>query len=202
MAFPDRLAIASRNAHKLRELGRICADWPVEWVTVDNHDPSAVPRRRGDGRDLPRQRRAEGDPGRAGARHRGHRRRLGHRGRRARRRARATVGPLRRGARHRRAEPRRHCCARCGACRRVGAPPGTDASPPSRGPTGAPHTPTARARGPSCRSVGARGGSATTPSSCPPAGTRRWPSSPTTRRTASAIGAGRSARCATMLAEG
>ena len=43
MAFPDRLAIASRNAHKLRELGRICADWPVEWVTVDNHDPSRFP---------------------------------------------------------------------------------------------------------------------------------------------------------------
>ena len=30
VAFPERLAIASRNAHKLRELGRICADWPVE----------------------------------------------------------------------------------------------------------------------------------------------------------------------------
>jgi XTP/dITP diphosphohydrolase len=36
--FPERLAIASKNAHKLRELGRICADWPVEWVTVENHD--------------------------------------------------------------------------------------------------------------------------------------------------------------------
>ena len=43
MAFPERLAIASRNAHKLRELGRICADWPVEWITVDNHDPSEFP---------------------------------------------------------------------------------------------------------------------------------------------------------------
>ena len=43
MAFPERLAIASRNVHKLRELGRICADWPVEWVTVDNHDPSEFP---------------------------------------------------------------------------------------------------------------------------------------------------------------
>jgi len=38
MAFPERLAIASRNAHKLRELGRICADWPVRWLTVENHD--------------------------------------------------------------------------------------------------------------------------------------------------------------------
>jgi len=36
--FPQRLAIASRNAHKLRELGRICADWPVTWVTVADHD--------------------------------------------------------------------------------------------------------------------------------------------------------------------
>ena len=38
MPFPERLAIASKNAHKLRELGRICSDWPVEWVTVDTHD--------------------------------------------------------------------------------------------------------------------------------------------------------------------
>ena len=38
MIFPERLAIASRNAHKLRELGRICADWPVAWVTVEDHD--------------------------------------------------------------------------------------------------------------------------------------------------------------------
>ena len=38
MPFPKRLAIASKNPHKLRELGRICADWPVEWVTVENHD--------------------------------------------------------------------------------------------------------------------------------------------------------------------
>jgi XTP/dITP diphosphohydrolase len=41
--FPPRLAIASRNAHKLRELARICADWPVEWVTVASHDPDAFP---------------------------------------------------------------------------------------------------------------------------------------------------------------
>ena len=43
MPFPERLAIASRNAHKLRELGRICADWPVRWLTVDTHDPAAFP---------------------------------------------------------------------------------------------------------------------------------------------------------------
>ncbi|MGZ8662090.1 MAG: RdgB/HAM1 family non-canonical purine NTP pyrophosphatase [Actinomycetota bacterium] len=38
MTFPERLAIASRNAHKLREIGRICADWPVTWLTVDDHE--------------------------------------------------------------------------------------------------------------------------------------------------------------------
>ena len=38
MAFPTRIAIASRNAHKLREIARICADWPVEWLTADDHE--------------------------------------------------------------------------------------------------------------------------------------------------------------------
>ena len=37
MTFPARLAVASKNAHKLREIARICADWPVEWLTVENH---------------------------------------------------------------------------------------------------------------------------------------------------------------------
>jgi len=36
--FPQRVAIASKNPHKLRELGRICADWPVAWVTVENRE--------------------------------------------------------------------------------------------------------------------------------------------------------------------
>jgi XTP/dITP diphosphohydrolase len=43
MALPPRVAIASKNAHKLRELARICGDWPVEWVTVENTDPAAFP---------------------------------------------------------------------------------------------------------------------------------------------------------------
>jgi XTP/dITP diphosphohydrolase len=38
MAFPPRLAIATRNAHKLREIRRICADWPVTWLTADRHE--------------------------------------------------------------------------------------------------------------------------------------------------------------------
>jgi XTP/dITP diphosphohydrolase len=37
VGFPARIAIASRNAHKLREIRRICADWPVEWLTVEHH---------------------------------------------------------------------------------------------------------------------------------------------------------------------
>jgi XTP/dITP diphosphohydrolase len=36
MAFPEQIAIATHNAHKLRELARICSGWPVEWVTVEN----------------------------------------------------------------------------------------------------------------------------------------------------------------------
>ncbi|MCD6021673.1 MAG: non-canonical purine pyrophosphatase [Actinomycetia bacterium] len=38
MELPPRIAIASHNAHKLREIARICADWPVAWLTVENHE--------------------------------------------------------------------------------------------------------------------------------------------------------------------
>lgn len=43
MAFPERIAIASHNPHKLREIAQICHDWPVDWVTVESHDPSGFP---------------------------------------------------------------------------------------------------------------------------------------------------------------
>lgn len=43
MAALDRIAIASQNPHKLRELARICADWPITWVTVENEDPALFP---------------------------------------------------------------------------------------------------------------------------------------------------------------
>ena len=43
MPFPARIAIASKNAHKLREIERICADWPVRWVTVASGDPADFP---------------------------------------------------------------------------------------------------------------------------------------------------------------
>jgi XTP/dITP diphosphohydrolase len=36
--FPARLAIASQNPHKLREIARICASWPVEWMTAGAGD--------------------------------------------------------------------------------------------------------------------------------------------------------------------
>jgi XTP/dITP diphosphohydrolase len=35
MPLPPRLAIATKNPHKIREITRICADWPVGWITVD-----------------------------------------------------------------------------------------------------------------------------------------------------------------------
>jgi len=35
--FPARVAIASRNPGKIREILRICADWPVEWITADDY---------------------------------------------------------------------------------------------------------------------------------------------------------------------
>ncbi|HEV8089001.1 MAG TPA: RdgB/HAM1 family non-canonical purine NTP pyrophosphatase [Actinomycetota bacterium] len=41
--LPPRIALATHNPHKLRELGRICAGWPTEWVSVETHDPSAFP---------------------------------------------------------------------------------------------------------------------------------------------------------------
>lgn len=43
MTFPPRIAIATRNPHKLRELGRICADWPVAWVTIEDRSPVDFP---------------------------------------------------------------------------------------------------------------------------------------------------------------
>jgi XTP/dITP diphosphohydrolase len=40
VTFPERLAVASKNAHKLREIARICSDWPVAWMTVETtHEP-------------------------------------------------------------------------------------------------------------------------------------------------------------------
>ncbi len=39
MPFPETLAVASRNPGKLREIKRVCADWPVTWVTADEDLP-------------------------------------------------------------------------------------------------------------------------------------------------------------------
>ena len=35
MALPPRLAIASKNPGKIREIEQICSDWPVDWVTYE-----------------------------------------------------------------------------------------------------------------------------------------------------------------------
>jgi XTP/dITP diphosphohydrolase len=40
--FPERLAIASRNPGKIREILAITGSWPVEWVTADD-DPHEWP---------------------------------------------------------------------------------------------------------------------------------------------------------------
>jgi XTP/dITP diphosphohydrolase len=38
VAFPLRLVLATRNPHKVREILRICADWPVAWLTHEDLD--------------------------------------------------------------------------------------------------------------------------------------------------------------------
>jgi XTP/dITP diphosphohydrolase len=43
VGFPPTIALATRNDHKLRELDRICADWPVAWVSVHDRDPATFP---------------------------------------------------------------------------------------------------------------------------------------------------------------
>jgi len=43
MAHPRRIALATKNEHKLVEITRICSDWPVEWVTVRDRDPGTFP---------------------------------------------------------------------------------------------------------------------------------------------------------------
>jgi XTP/dITP diphosphohydrolase len=41
--LPPRIALATHNPHKLRELARICTDWPTELVSVENHEAAAFP---------------------------------------------------------------------------------------------------------------------------------------------------------------
>lgn len=43
MTFPSRIAIASHNRHKLREIARICDDWPVSWLTIETQADSTIP---------------------------------------------------------------------------------------------------------------------------------------------------------------
>ena len=39
MTFPARIAIATRNAHKVHEIRAICAEWPVTFVDADDRWP-------------------------------------------------------------------------------------------------------------------------------------------------------------------
>jgi XTP/dITP diphosphohydrolase len=43
VTFPPRIAVASHNAHKIREIAQICSDWPVAWMTIQSQDPVAIP---------------------------------------------------------------------------------------------------------------------------------------------------------------
>jgi XTP/dITP diphosphohydrolase len=36
VGFPPRLAIATRNPGKVREILQICEDWPVQWITYED----------------------------------------------------------------------------------------------------------------------------------------------------------------------
>jgi XTP/dITP diphosphohydrolase len=43
MTFPPRIVLATRNEHKIRELRRICADWPVTWMTLADPEAAGAP---------------------------------------------------------------------------------------------------------------------------------------------------------------
>ena len=43
MPFPPRIVLATRNEHNIRELTRICADWPVAWVSLLDPSVTDVP---------------------------------------------------------------------------------------------------------------------------------------------------------------
>ena len=103
---PPRIALATRNPHKLRELARICADWPTSWVSVETHDPAALPDVEETGDTYLENARLKARGGGGGSRAPGARRRLRDRGGRPGRQAGAAVRPVRGRARHRRGEPR------------------------------------------------------------------------------------------------
>jgi XTP/dITP diphosphohydrolase len=35
VSIPPEIALATRNPHKVREILRICADWPARWITAE-----------------------------------------------------------------------------------------------------------------------------------------------------------------------
>ena len=76
---------------------RICRDWPVEWVTVENHDPAAFPDVEETGDTYLENALLKATQVAVGARGARDRRRFRHRGRRPRRSAGPSVGTLRGG---------------------------------------------------------------------------------------------------------
>lgn len=172
MSVPDPLAIATRNAHKLREIARICSAWPTTWVTVRS-DPSlpwpdveetgatyldnALLKARATAEALGISAVADdsgievdalgGEPGPRSARYAGD--------------GATDEDNLRQMVRAIKGVPS------------SGGPPGTAASPPSPGPTAARCTSRPPAKGCSHPNPGATRGSGTTPSSCLRVGTRR-----------------------------
>ncbi len=199
MTFPDRLAIASRNRHKLREIVRICADWPVAWITSEHDDgdwpdvdePYETYRENA----LHKARSVAAALGVAGAR-----RRLGDRGGRPRRWSRAPLGEVRGRGRIRRREPRE-------------ADPGDRRGPGGGAFRALPVRRGARVdrrtfaggrgdvRGDADHRASGGGRLRLRPGVRPGRARRgRWPSWPTTRRMRSVIAAARSASSAGLLA--
>ena len=134
MPFPA-IALATRNPHKLRELARICADWPTSWVSVETHDPSAFPdvEETGDTYLENARLKARGGGGGSGAARA--RRRLRDRGRRLGRQAGPPERPVRGRARLRRGEPASADPGGPGGARGRRGPPDTAVSRRSPGRT-------------------------------------------------------------------
>ena len=107
-----RIVIATRNPHKLRELGGLLVGALARAAALLGRAAA------GDRRHASRRTRVpKAHAAAAATGHPGGRGRLGHRGRGARRRARRPLGALRGRGRDRRGEPRRSCSTRCAARR-------------------------------------------------------------------------------------
>src|SRR5438477_6477283 len=43
MSFPPRIALATKNLGKIKEIMAICRDWPVEWVVTSPDQSGSSP---------------------------------------------------------------------------------------------------------------------------------------------------------------